>query len=220
MIKNLLRTEVGDLSSLNGRIIVIYCLSWQSWAQTDLLLWIPTEVSRSWGQNAGLLRECAYPLRPSHNLIWSLSLPAQKHEEISGGQTSSNNQLENVISATGKVTVSLYWKRKATGSLKYCSWYSFSSLPGDVFPCGLNSQPVKWKKTYSLLISILLLTKTHISTFSQEKHSFAIMIFSQKIKNPGITISPKVQKEELWIWELMLLLKMRVYSDHRGMILC
>lgn len=122
MITNLL----GIKNSPNGRrIIVIYCAPWQSWAQTDLLLWSPTGVSRIWGWgagNAGLLGKWAHPLR------LRLTLPAQQHEGISEDETSSNNQLENVISAPGKGIVFPYWKWEAGASLKYSSCYSFPPL--------------------------------------------------------------------------------------------
>lgn len=66
---------------------MIYCSSWQSREQTDLLVWIPTGVSRIWGENRRASGEVSLPsLTQSHGLIQRLSLTARKHEGISGRQ--------------------------------------------------------------------------------------------------------------------------------------
>lgn len=133
MIKNLLRIE----NFLNGRrIIVMYCSPWQSWAQSDLLLWIPTEVSRIWGEEgrvAGEVHLLLLDWRSQFNME-PVACCRKARKNLGRTKPSAVTSLENVAPAKGKVILSPYWKWKARASLKYSSWYSFSSLPEGRLP--------------------------------------------------------------------------------------
>lgn len=69
-----------------------------------------------------------------------------------------------------------------------------------------SEQPARYvEPDWPYLVSILSLTKDHISKFPRERCLFAVMILSQKIKYTGIAGALEVREKESWLSELFTL---------------